>query len=1360
MTAGPKRKKIVWSQEMNAAYEQLKDRLIEDVTLAFPDYSKHASKLEVFVDASSKGAGACLVQKQGNQYRTIAYASTTFSDTETRYSTIDRELLAIRWGVKIFRSFLFGVPFILYTDHKPLIYLHNMSRENSKLMRTINDLADYTFEIRYRPGRDNAAADAMSRIMDTPTVDEYDALVNSKELPKGLFVPKLVEGGGDSMMEALLIVIEEIRDELEREGPTDKSELRKEMVDYLVENSKLFKIKLNKENKKQFKVMREDGQLPCQEILLAACKVFNVEIWVHYGISSPTIFKVNSNSNQPVIHLQCLAGIHFNPVVAKSNKSLNLLIKEKNINLLYHNEEIDPSNHQEMEDEIECDDIKVLYTYHKLVKECNHSLLPSVGCILSVGHTKFCTLIDTGAQVSLLAECVWDELKKTDESLNELSMDSNIKLNSVGDSKTPVLRIVNLKPDILNIETKKKVPFAIVKDEHMPCCSILGANFLVANNIALNFEKGELYMENDGEVVVCPLEPSNSVEDKASCRINMKEYFGSIGLTSDDDTDVESSKFKVKVSLPHSTLIMLQSKDYAIRSLIRNIKENIPTAQWKNCLNQFKRSSKCLRICNDLLVRVDVNKEQGIPVVSFPLLIEIMHKVHEQVAHIGKHKLIDIVSNQFYHPAIIKMANDICTSCAHCQLYKIGKQTVTPPTLKIKADYPYDLVAMDLLQFSKSSENNVAVLVAIDHYSKFLFAVPLKNKRAETVANALYNNILPKMLSLPTRILTDNGPEFKSIEFNSRLQEFNIDHIYSTRYKASSNGAVERSNRTITEILKGIINNNPANWDRELGKAVILYNNTLHSELGATPSQYILQNAFTDNSKLPIKTDTIASWKEGHPQFKPFRLNQKVVQKIQRIGNKLSYKLGKKYEGPFEIVKVQSNGVTYEIKDLEGEDRVLKAHHRQLKAWIEPPRYLRKYLEVARIENKTVEKEDRLSEAESIFYGVINSSSSSGSESFSRFDDSKSESSSTQESNSLKSSLESDNDTDEDSQMSEAKTGSEESRLKSDESNEQDNHNTSRILATRCIVNRSNKNRVKSSKQVTFAERNRESVPLSELQCSESVNYERLGEVNNRQVSKAEIENKNKSLELEKSNNDKSLEHNDRRKNKISTPQRADSNTYPEWEVSRIKDQSSPVGDSQRCKEISREKEETVLDLINNTLTLQEGMIEEIINSQEAREKVDEAQELEGGETQVKSREVVGFTPTNEETFHGFGEDTSNKCKTSARIQALRTMKQQLEVVRHSVENFKAGNNNFIRQIWRNHYMCSESRLEIGSSGTNSEMSSRLGVSRALTYSNPTGVVTRSQGPVQGYPNVQAKTLEYKNYSKRNQLQEGVMMQL
>jgi len=106
-TGGAKKKKVEWTEDMNRAYEILKEKLVEDVTLSFPDYGHGSERMELFVDASGIGAGGCLVQKQEGKYRTIAYASVTFNAAQTRYSTIERELTAIRWGVKAFRPFIY-----------------------------------------------------------------------------------------------------------------------------------------------------------------------------------------------------------------------------------------------------------------------------------------------------------------------------------------------------------------------------------------------------------------------------------------------------------------------------------------------------------------------------------------------------------------------------------------------------------------------------------------------------------------------------------------------------------------------------------------------------------------------------------------------------------------------------------------------------------------------------------------------------------------------------------------------------------------------------------------------------------------------------------------------------------------------------------------------------------------------------------------------------------------------------------------------------------------------------------------------------------------------------------------------------
>ena len=130
-------------------------------------------------DASGEGVGAELWQKQvdedGNETpRTIALASMAFSKAQKKYSAVERELAGIRWGIKTFKHFLLGIPFILQIDHEPLKYLLAMKNVDSRLARTLTDLQEFDFEIEYVRGKDNKIADGLSRniVNSKITVDE------------------------------------------------------------------------------------------------------------------------------------------------------------------------------------------------------------------------------------------------------------------------------------------------------------------------------------------------------------------------------------------------------------------------------------------------------------------------------------------------------------------------------------------------------------------------------------------------------------------------------------------------------------------------------------------------------------------------------------------------------------------------------------------------------------------------------------------------------------------------------------------------------------------------------------------------------------------------------------------------------------------------------------------------------------------------------------------------------------------------------------------------------------------------------------------------------------------------------------
>ena len=310
-TSGAKSKKIIWSQEMDVAYLKLKEEIAKDVMLAYPSYEKDVPKMELYVDASGTGTGACLMQKLKGEYKVIGYASKTFSDTQRRYNATDRELAALRWGIINFRGFLAGVPFILVTDHKPLIYLNNMAVTNSRLMRTVTELAEYEFEIKYRPGVDNEAADFLSRLNDGEP--RYEEVVDHKYLPKELKKLCDVPGGGDSMFESIWLALKESKENEDYKGdlPESYDALRNTVVEELSTNMKEYGLCNSKQVRQKLKQMKLSGQQPVPEVLLAASKLFSIRVLVYCGMKTPIIFEYKESLNT-TIRLQCVSMIHYN----------------------------------------------------------------------------------------------------------------------------------------------------------------------------------------------------------------------------------------------------------------------------------------------------------------------------------------------------------------------------------------------------------------------------------------------------------------------------------------------------------------------------------------------------------------------------------------------------------------------------------------------------------------------------------------------------------------------------------------------------------------------------------------------------------------------------------------------------------------------------------------------------------------------------------------------------------------------------------------------------------------------------------------------------------------------------------------
>ena len=1349
LTGGPKKKVITWTNEMDTAFDTLKTRLVEEVVLSFPDYSEKSNKLELFVDASGIGVGGCLVQKQNGEYRTIGYSSMTFSESQARYSTIERELVAIRWGVKTFRSFLFGVSFILYTDHKPLIYLHNMAKNNSRLMRTLTELSEYDFSIKYRPGVENSAADAMSRIVSEPSMEEYDTEVVSARLPDGLQILRTVEGGGDSFFISLLACLEDLRNYgLELNLPDSHIGLREELVTFLLENGSLFGAKLNKETSRLYKGMKKLGQLPCEQLFFVACRIYSVEIWVHHGMRSPVIYrldKLEGGDAVAIIHLQCISGIHFNPVFSRRNtKTLELLVREKNINnsgtkLIKHKKELE---HRDESD----DETSMIINLHTATRLCSHDIASDAACIANVGNIKFCALLDTGAQVSLLSIRIYEYLKEEDNSLI-LEDIVDRTLTGINNCSTSILGYIKLKPKLANIEVKSQIPFAVVSEESMPCCCILGANFLSENSIIINFEQNKLELETDNKASSYPLDATQLIEvDDSFHRYNVSSFLGTVVVnsgedssennsdTNDQDSDLDTERTtKVQYLISKESLVNIQNNDEELTLLKRNITENILINRWSESLQIFKYFNKKLRVQSDLLLK---DGDASIPIVPLTLLIDILYKTHTQLAHVGMHKLVKMITDHFWHPSIEKVAHDICVCCTHCQLYKISSQPITPPTVKIHSSYPFSLVAMDLIQFPKSHRNNIAALVVVDHCSKFLTAIPIKDKRAATVSRALNEQVLPHILRIPDRILTDNGPEFRSQEFNQILDSYNITHIYSTRYHAAGNGAVERSNRTVTEFLKGLIDNDSLNWDNKLGKALIVYNNSWHSQINSTPSKYILQNTHSLNNLIPVHSETVENWKQAHPKFSSFKIGQQVAHKIQKIGNQVIYKLGKKYEGPFEIIKVQTNQVSYEMRDNIG--RIHKVHHKQLKAWNTPPKYLENYLKLKHeitsdniISNKLNSPDSSEDESDYVTLGMGCDSSYSGS--------------SCSDSSSSNSSLEGgsyrNGDSSSDSQFSIYSDSSRGSDNNIGSGNSMKSNEINEFLMKKTELGKrvcSGKSRIENAVKSLSLENFHCTGPTSENVVTPVAGATDQGSTENHII--------NWSFEfLEESNLSENRLHeikDYRCSSPIQNQARIDRCDLG-YNLSPILDAKSSNSNLEigRVKVIDKGtstdiREDVIVEWIDQSLSIQRSILdildEDIIDSQKSTERFQPAQLN------------IQIQPMNEESFHGFGQDVSVGKASSARLEALKSLRGHASYVRDSIGEYRRSSSNSFRPLWHKRFVPSD----LGSGVASTLESEASDVITDLIQFNspliPSQRITRSRGTIEHYPNVQKGTLEYR----------------
>ncbi|CAI6358833.1 unnamed protein product [Macrosiphum euphorbiae] len=172
-------KKWLWSPECDQAYNNIKKMLISSPVLAHYDQKL---PIKLTVDSSSYALGAIISHTYpDHSERPIAYASRVLSNSECKFPQIEKEGLAIIFGVQKFYDYLYGRKCTLVTDHKPLIHIFGEKKgipiyAANRLQRWAYVLSSFDFEIKNIKSEGNTA-DFLSRIKTNQcnnNINEYD----------------------------------------------------------------------------------------------------------------------------------------------------------------------------------------------------------------------------------------------------------------------------------------------------------------------------------------------------------------------------------------------------------------------------------------------------------------------------------------------------------------------------------------------------------------------------------------------------------------------------------------------------------------------------------------------------------------------------------------------------------------------------------------------------------------------------------------------------------------------------------------------------------------------------------------------------------------------------------------------------------------------------------------------------------------------------------------------------------------------------------------------------------------------------------------------------------------------------------
>jgi hypothetical protein len=305
-------------------------------------------------------------------------------------------------------------------------------------------------------------------------------------------------------------------------------------------------------------------------------------------------------------------------------------------------------------------------------------------------------------------------------------------------------------------------------------------------------------------------------------------------------------------------IIQLQKEDDHLKIIFNAMmkkgigKLNAKTKQIEEIVYEDKNKQiwvqkKDMKLYKRIIQNSQIIDKLCIPKIMVPYILASAHDSN----HFDYKRTYEKIKERFFWLTLTKDTKKFCQSCLHCQYRKNSKGYANKSLLQsIEVREKFELIGIDLFKPGPTSRRGYEyVLVITDYATKYTMIVPVTDKKATTIATALFENWITNF-GCPKRLISDNGGEFTAEEFEkSLIQLLKIKHHRTTSYHPRCNGQVERFNRVMADMLaKRLEGKLQIEWDQYLSAIQLEYNITKHSVTREAP--YYLM--FGQEPRLPM----------------------------------------------------------------------------------------------------------------------------------------------------------------------------------------------------------------------------------------------------------------------------------------------------------------------------------------------------------------------------------------------------------------------------------------------------------------------------------------------------------------------------